>query len=283
MMRNCSAIVHLVKQGNSTMNSLEEQLKQLTILNRRCDDAHMKTGKVAALVNNLQQKAGAAQNTSVFSKSRTAPTIPPKPFKKTVDMPQVKNNYKVHSAKRKYHYTILQVPLSKLVTDAREPLFSQPLLSGSNLLIKQPIYASKSVDKIGNSRTTLDNPAILEQQLEALAYHKQQMEKKGLLGAQSLQIAEHAEIIPKLSSTSLSGHFSRQSASIYSNLQHSSECLANESKSVFMQPNDSSSNVQNTFTRNGKLYYDMPARKPSATKGDAPRLHMGPPLVTDIG
>ncbi|XP_017869023.1 PREDICTED: lipoma-preferred partner homolog [Drosophila arizonae] len=221
------------------MNSLEEQLKQLTILNRRCDDAHMKTGKVAALVNNLQQKAGAAQNASAFSKSRTAPTIPPKPFKKTVDMPQV--------------------PLSKLVTDAREPLFSQPLLSGSNLLLKQPIYASKSVDKIGNSRTTLDNPAILEQQLEALAYHKQQMEKKGLLGAQSLQIAEHTEIIPKLSSTSLSGHFSRQSASIYSNLQHSSERLTNESKSVFMQPNDSSSNVQNTFTPNDKeLEEDLP-------------------------
>lgn len=232
----------------------------------------MKTGKVAALVDNLQQKAGAAQNASALSKSRTAPTIPPKPFKKTVDMPQVKNSYKLQTANMKYHWAILQVPLSKLVTDAREPLFSQPLLSGSNLLLKQPIYASKSVDKIGNSRTTLDNPAILEQQLEALAYHKQQMEKKGLLGAQSQQMAEHTDSIPKLSSTSLSGHnLSRQSASIYSNLPRSSECLTNESKSVFMPPNDSSSNVQHTFAQNGKFYYDLPTEKPSAIKRDAPR------------
>lgn len=36
-----------------------------------------------------------------------------------------------------------------------------------------------------NRKTTLDNPAILEQQLEALAYHKLQMEKKGLLGVQA--------------------------------------------------------------------------------------------------
>ncbi|XP_023168835.1 LIM domain-containing protein 1 [Drosophila hydei] len=224
------------------MNSLEEQLKQLTILNSRCDDGHAKSGKVAALVDNLQQKSGAAQNVAALAKSKTAPTIPPKPFKKT-DMPQV--------------------PLSKLVTDTREPLFSQPLPSGSNLLLKQPIYASKSGDKTSNSRTTLDNPAILEQQLEALAYHKQQMEKKGLLGAQSKQIAEYIDSIPKLSSTSLSGHnFSRQTASIYSNLPHSSECPTNDSKSVFVQPNDSS-NVQQTSTQNDPIIANVmsPIRK----------------------
>ncbi|XP_064537709.1 lipoma-preferred partner homolog [Drosophila montana] len=223
------------------MNSIEEQLKQLTILNRRCDDGHVRTGKVAALVDNLQQKAGSAQN-ATLSKSKTAPSIPPKPFKKTNEMPQV--------------------PLSKQVMDTREPLFSQPLLSlelskakgtegGPNLLRRQqpPIYPGLSGDKPGNSQTTLDNPAVLEQQLEALAYHKQQMERKGLLGSQA-QITEPIRSIPKLSSTSLSGrNFGSPVASIYSNLPTSRENPTHDSKAAFnhlstqpenCQPKDSS-------------------------------------------
>ncbi|EDW71094.2 zyxin [Drosophila virilis] len=207
------------------MNSMEEQLKQLTILNRRCDDGHVRTGKVAALVDNLQQKAGFAQN-ATLSKSKTAPSIPPKPFKKTNEMPQV--------------------PLSKQVMDAREPLFSQPLLSlelsntkgtegDGNLLRRQPpIYSGRGGDKPGNSQTTLDNPAVLEQQLEALAYHKQQMERKGLLGSQT-QVTDPIRSIPKLSSTSLSGHhFGSPIAAIYSNLSAARESPTNEKKPAIM-------------------------------------------------
>lgn len=60
------------------------------------------------------------------------------------------------------------------------------------------------------SQTTLDNPAILEQQLEALAYRKLQMEKNGLLGLQ-LPSSQKSKTIPKLSSNSL------RNSAIYSN------------------------------------------------------------------
>jgi len=73
------------------MDSLEEQLKQLTILNSRCDEGYVRTGKVAALVENLQQKVSAAHNNahSKAALSKMAPTIPPKPFRKLIEMPQV--------------------------------------------------------------------------------------------------------------------------------------------------------------------------------------------------
>lgn len=60
------------------------------------------------------------------------------------------------------------------------------------------------------SQTTLDNPAILEQQLEALAYRKLKMEKNGLLGLQ-IQSSQKSKTIPKLSSSSL------RNSTIYSN------------------------------------------------------------------
>ncbi|XP_034485420.1 lipoma-preferred partner homolog [Drosophila innubila] len=201
------------------MDSLEEQLRQLTILNSRTkdDEGYVRTGKVAALVENLQQKVSAEQ-CNVHGKSKVAPTIPPKPFRKSMEMPQV--------------------PLSKLVTDTREPLYSQPLHSlelgaikdtktvsefrpgsGSMLFRKQPTYATQSAEK----SATLDNPAVLEQQLEALAYHKLQMEKRGLLGLKGHATEQHSTVpsIPKLSSTSLSARnlTSSQNASAYSNLR----------------------------------------------------------------
>lgn len=130
--------------------------------------------------------------------------------------------------------------------DTREPLFSQPLLSlelsktkgtegGGNLLRRQPaIYSGLGGDKPSNSQTTLDNPAVLEQQLEALAYHKQQMERKGLLGSQT-QVTDPIRSIPKLSSTALIGHhFGSPIASIYSNLPAAREIPTNEPKAAFM-------------------------------------------------
>ncbi|EDV90903.1 GH23971 [Drosophila grimshawi] len=231
------------------MESSDEQLRQLTTLNIRSDDRYVRTGKVAALVDNLQQKASAALS-DVHNKAKAAPFIPPKPLKKSIEMPQV--------------------PLSKLVTDTREPLYSQPLqslefsgnkgaASGSSLLRKQLIYSSQTGEKAGNSQTNLDNPAVLEQQLEALAYHKQQMEKKGLLGSQS-QLTKQIPSIPKLSSTSLSGHaISNKITSLYSNLSSSTHGATNDSKAAFIhistQPEDSIfySNVQHTCPQNSIL------------------------------
>lgn len=128
------------------------------------------------------------------------------------------------------------MPLSKLVTDTQEPLYSQPLHSlelgankdlksdcgsGSMLFRKQtPIYAAQRVEKSSGSQSTLDNPAVLEQQLEALAYHKLQMEKRGLLGLKGHPNEQPVTCIPKLSSTSLSGrNLTSQNASIYNNLK----------------------------------------------------------------
>ncbi|KAH8385429.1 hypothetical protein KR009_002221 [Drosophila setifemur] len=86
-------------------------------------------------------------------------------------------------------YLILQVPSSKQVSCSREPLYSQPLFGIEKTFgvpmpfQKHSIFREHSENPI-NTKSTLDNPAILEQQLEALAYRKLQMEKKGLLGMQ---------------------------------------------------------------------------------------------------
>lgn len=85
LVKNCS-----IGQDVCTMDSLEEQLRQLTILNSRSDEGYVRTGKVAALVENLQQKVSAEQS-NVHSKTKMAPTIPPKPIRKTIEMPQVHN------------------------------------------------------------------------------------------------------------------------------------------------------------------------------------------------
>ncbi|XP_060661177.1 zyxin isoform X1 [Drosophila nasuta] len=181
------------------MDTLENQLRQLGVVNSGCEDAYVRTGKVAALVGNLQQKVSAEQSANNHSKvsSKTAPSIPPKPSRRSIEMPQV--------------------PLSKQVMDTQEPLFSQPLQSlefvahkeTTKALIlsrKQPIDAIQNGEKIGCSQSTLDNPAVLEQQLEALAYHKLQMEKRGLLGSKVQTKPNPVTNIPSLSSTSLSAH-----------------------------------------------------------------------------
>ncbi|KAH8252424.1 hypothetical protein KR038_010707, partial [Drosophila bunnanda] len=138
----------------------------------------IKHGKVAELVDNIRQQQNEVTN------RKTAPLIPPKPHKKRSEMPQV--------------------PSSKQVTCSREPLYSQPLLGMDNpLLFRKPQLRSSEFNRdentLLNAKTTLDNPAILEQQLEALAYHKLQMERKGLLGMP----IQSTSIAPKLSPNSL--------------------------------------------------------------------------------
>ncbi|XP_068152626.1 zyxin [Drosophila tropicalis] len=204
------------------MDGLEQQLRELTILNSRplpprmSADEYVRHGNVAELIENLQHRSSpsAVQNTYASGTRKTAPCIPPKPQKKQNDLPQV--------------------PLSKRVTCSREPLYSQPLhgldkvttMSGSTaedsdcgpiLMRKQPIYAIQNSEKPNSSKSTLDNPAVLEQQLEALAYHKLQMEKRGLLGPGNMKSVAS---IPKLSSNSLSNS---SSDIIYSNLRPSTE------------------------------------------------------------
>lgn len=72
------------------MNSLQEELRQLTIGNGGgCNDGYVRTGTVAALVDNLQKNE---EKNETYSRSKTAPWIPPKPSKKPNEMPQVKRN-----------------------------------------------------------------------------------------------------------------------------------------------------------------------------------------------
>ncbi|XP_037945120.1 LIM domain-containing protein C4F6.12-like isoform X1 [Teleopsis dalmanni] len=124
---------------------------------------------------------------------KVGPLVPPKPYKFTQILPQV--------------------PQSSLVKQSCEPLYSQRLrvmnydnkqpceafgLKPSQTLLPQPILQRKHLNVNQNCKVTLDNPLVLEQQLEALAHHKKQLEKKGLL----LQ-KEFYTPIPKLSLTSL--------------------------------------------------------------------------------
>nr|XP_041632574.1 zyxin isoform X2 [Drosophila kikkawai] len=139
----------------------------------------IKHGKVAELVDNIRQQ----QNEIINRK--TGPSIPPKPHKRRTEMPQV--------------------PSSMQVTCSREPLYSQPLMGMENPLLfrKHQLRSTefnRNENPIINAKTTLDNPAILDQQLEALAYHKLQMERKGLLGIP----VQSPSIVPKLSPNSLS-------------------------------------------------------------------------------
>ncbi|XP_016971752.2 paxillin homolog 1 [Drosophila rhopaloa] len=165
------------------MDSLDHKLKELSFLK---DEPLNRAASVCdehELVDKLRQKR---------------PSVPPKPPKKYNELPQV--------------------PSSKQVFCSREPLYSQPLIGMDKILSGGPMpFRKHSSSDFGhdeikiNSKTTLDNPAILEQQLEALAYHKLQMEKKGLLGVQ-IQRTQCAKVFRELPSNTLSKSL------IYSNI-----------------------------------------------------------------
>ncbi|XP_026839112.1 uncharacterized protein LOC6555826 isoform X4 [Drosophila erecta] len=149
------------------MESVAQQLKELSLSKDETLNSSPPVcighGKVAELVGKISQR----QNDSVYKRLDT----PPKPPIKYKEMPQV--------------------PSSRQVLCSREPLYSQPLIgvektiSGHMPFRKYLSSEFGAADTEMNRKTTLDNPAILEQQLEALAYHKLQMEKKGLLGLQA--------------------------------------------------------------------------------------------------
>ncbi|XP_017126202.1 paxillin homolog 1 isoform X1 [Drosophila elegans] len=164
------------------MESLDQKLRELSILK----DESLNRAPPVCVENELVGR---------FRQKR--PSVPPKPPKKNNEMPQV--------------------PSSKQVCCSREPLYSQPLLGtdktlGGSMPLKKHNSSDCGHDEIQiNSKATLDNPAILEQQLEALAYHKLQMEKKGLLGVQ-INPTKSAQNFRELPLRTLS------KSSIYSNI-----------------------------------------------------------------
>nr|XP_017011830.1 LIM domain-containing protein C4F6.12 isoform X2 [Drosophila takahashii] len=186
------------------MESLDQQLKELSFLKDEPPNssapACIGQVKVAELVNQIRQK----QSESFHRRM----DVPPKPPKKYNELPQV--------------------PSSKQVSCSREPLYSQPLIgidktiSGAMPLRKHANSNCGLAEIPINRKTTLDNPAILEQQLEALAYHKLQMEKKGLLGVQ-IQPSQSINSFPEPQSNSL------RKSSIYGNINlEKSELLSKE-------------------------------------------------------
>ncbi|XP_043657484.1 LIM domain-containing protein C4F6.12 isoform X1 [Drosophila teissieri] len=145
------------------MESVAQQIREMSLskdeILKNSPPVCIGHGKVAELIGKISQK----QNESIYRRS----DIPPKLPIKYNEMPQV--------------------PSSRQVSCSREPLYSQPLI-GVEKTISVHMPFRKVTSEFGiadteiNRKSTLDNPAILEQQLEALAYHKLQMEKKGLLG-----------------------------------------------------------------------------------------------------
>ncbi|KAM7341346.1 lipoma-preferred partner zyxin isoform 2-T2 [Cochliomyia hominivorax] len=212
------------------MDELEEQLRQLSIINSQLSftDANKELSidgnniDVAKLVNSIEEKTNSYQDNQGSLKNRliygrdlsgskkVGPLVPPKPLKKSPNLPEI--------------------PQSSLVKQTCEPLYAQRLQSlevsnydSSSEISKQPLLLRKqnpfslrddecSLNSPGSlalksrRKVTLDNPAILEQQLEALEHHKKQLEKRGKLNQNysnnSKSVALHSNAL-KLSSSSL--------------------------------------------------------------------------------
>ncbi|XP_053968240.1 uncharacterized protein LOC128869672 isoform X2 [Anastrepha ludens] len=107
------------------------------------------------------------------SPKRIGPTVPPKPYKKKPDYPEFcASSFAVKST------CIIQVPQSYIVKQVCEPHYSKRLQSLTALFQRK--YPVNTLHKISPNNVTLDNPVLLEQQLEALAHHKRQLEKRGV-------------------------------------------------------------------------------------------------------
>ncbi|XP_070138656.1 zyxin isoform X2 [Drosophila bipectinata] len=181
------------------MDTLEEGLKKVTLDSSSNCFSHGKVGKV---IQNLTRNP-------YMNCKKEAPSIPPKPLKNRNELPQV--------------------PSSREVTVSREPLYSQPLMGvEKNICSMSPGKPSnlhrESYENSNKSQTTLDNPAILEQQLESLAYRKLQMEKNGLLGLQ-IKSSQKSKTVPKLSSSSLrnSNIYSSKNSEIFRKVKNNFE------------------------------------------------------------
>lgn len=169
------------------MDALDEQLAQLRLLNSR---------PLSPRNNNI--------NSIYSSPKKIGPAVPPKPFKKSPDESPSPEKLPL-------------VPQSTVVKQHCEPLYSRRLdqnVSTAPPLLhrKHPSYQQQA-HLYSNIKMTLDNPSILDQQLEALAHHKKQLEKKGLL----INSPPVAASIPKLSSASFANRGSID-GHLYSNL-----------------------------------------------------------------
>uniref|UniRef100_A0A1I8PPB1 LIM zinc-binding domain-containing protein n=1 Tax=Stomoxys calcitrans TaxID=35570 RepID=A0A1I8PPB1_STOCA len=177
------------------MDDLDEQLKQLNLINGRLslsvankdsslDGHHV---GVAKLVNNIEERNNPQFNNTSNKKVGQPPLVPPKPLKKV-------HNFSENQGAGVYESS----------SDAG--VFPKPLLLRKQSSTSSIMTGSGVSPLISSSKVTLDNPAILEQQLEALEHHKKQLEKRGKMNSHKDSNAvpkSKLSTIPKLSSTSL--------------------------------------------------------------------------------
>ncbi|XP_075159440.1 lipoma-preferred partner zyxin [Haematobia irritans] len=177
------------------MDDLDEQLKQLNLINGRLSlsvsnkedplQSHH-VGGVAKLVNNIEERSN-PQYSFTSNKKVGPPMVPPKPHKKAQHFSESLDNGVYES------------------TSVAEG-FPKPLLLRKQSSTSSTMGGTGISPLIASSKVTLDNPAILEQQLEALEHHKKQLEKRGKISSQndtSTLTKSKLSTIPKLSSTSL--------------------------------------------------------------------------------
>ncbi|XP_017463611.1 PREDICTED: uncharacterized protein LOC108357005 isoform X2 [Rhagoletis zephyria] len=161
-------------------------------------------GDIAEIAPNMISIA-----TCTKSSKKVGPTVPAKPFRKKQDSPEslTVENY----TKQNMSSTI-------------------PILQR-----KHPV---STLHKTSTNNVTLDNPVVLEQQLEALTHHKRQLEKKGLF----LQQPRKNEIpstdvtgFPKLLAN-CQANDNYTSGVIYSNVRSTPDKLESSVSSLTLNP-----------------------------------------------
>lgn len=201
------------------MDDLDEQLKQLNLINGRLSVAVANkeghhVGGVAKLVSNIEERNSSTHNIYNTANKKTGPIVPPKPHKKL-------QNYS-ESLDGGYEATSIGVGGGGF---PKQPLLLRKQNSTSSVMSGPGISPL-----ISSSKVTLDNPAILEQQLEALEHHKKQLEKRGKINQSDTNAVPQSKFstIPKLSSTSLLSDASlkpqlsldNSSCATYANMRH---------------------------------------------------------------
>lgn len=172
------------------MDPLNEQLAKLRLINN-CP-LSPKLGSSAPSISPSKFKEIPSSEKSPInevSPKKIGPAIPPKPNKK--------NNFQLPESDASNKNLNIKTGPSNAM--ASEPSISM-LQRKQSSFVDHHIYSNK---------VTLDNPDILEQQLEALEHHKKQLQKKGLL--------QKNNIIPKLSSASFLNENSSVSGSKINN------------------------------------------------------------------
>ncbi|XP_055922358.1 zyxin isoform X2 [Eupeodes corollae] len=173
------------------MDPLDEQLAKLRLINNYPLSPRVYSSASPKVFND----SSAANPPPIIGKvplnevspKKVGPAVPPKPNKKI-------------------NFQFPEVPQSMVVKQTCEPLYSKRLQSdatiknsikvdtksaiGAGLPIplpqRKPTHFSNH-HIYSNNKVTLDNPDILDQQLEALEHHKKQLQKKGLLQKNKIQ------------------------------------------------------------------------------------------------